>query len=132
VLLCAQYHAQLTLKRLTENADCVVVIDNTALNRIASECLRLESPTFAETNSLVGYCDGHDSCACVHSVRVLCVFARALAIAQVATVMAASTTTLRYPGYMHNDLVGLLAGYVRADVVLVVWKARAHIMLLHG
>jgi len=26
--------------------------------------------------------------------------------------MAASTTTLRYPGYMINDMVGLLAGLV--------------------
>jgi hypothetical protein len=30
----------------------------------------------------------------------------------VATVMAASTTTLRYPGYMNNDLVGLVAGLI--------------------
>lgn len=27
-------------------------------------------------------------------------------------VMAASTTTLRYPGYMNNDLVSILAGLV--------------------
>lgn len=26
--------------------------------------------------------------------------------------MAASTTTLRYPGYMNNDLVGLLASLI--------------------
>lgn len=26
--------------------------------------------------------------------------------------MAASTTTLRYPGYMNNDLIGLIAGLV--------------------
>ena len=30
----------------------------------------------------------------------------------VSTVMAASTTTLRYPGYMNNDLVGLVASLV--------------------
>jgi len=30
----------------------------------------------------------------------------------VSTVMAASTTTLRYPGYMNNDLIGLLASLV--------------------
>jgi tubulin gamma len=29
------YNSILTLKRLTLNADCVVVLDNTALNRIA-------------------------------------------------------------------------------------------------
>ena len=30
----------------------------------------------------------------------------------VSTVMSASTTTLRYPGYMNNDLVGLLASLI--------------------
>lgn len=44
------------------------------------ERLHLTNPTFAQTNSLVS-----------------------------STVMSASTTTLRYPGYMNNDLVGLLA-----------------------
>jgi len=41
--------------------------------------LHIETPSFTHTNSLVS------------------------------TVMAASTTTLRYPGYMNNDLVSLLA-----------------------
>ncbi|PKU80073.1 Tubulin gamma-2 chain [Dendrobium catenatum] len=76
------YNSLLTLKRLTLNADCVVVLDNTALNRIAVERLHLANPTFKETNSLVS------------------------------TVMSASTTTLRYPGYMNNDLVGLLASLI--------------------
>jgi len=31
---------------------------------------------------------------------------------QVATVMAASTQTLRYPGYMNNDLVGIIASLI--------------------
>ena len=30
----------------------------------------------------------------------------------VSTVMSASTTTLRYPGYMNNDLVGLVASLI--------------------
>merc|ERR1719491_895765 len=30
----------------------------------------------------------------------------------IARVMAASTTTLRYPGYMNNDLIGLIASLV--------------------
>src|ERR1700743_172925 len=30
----------------------------------------------------------------------------------VSTVMCASTTTLRYPGYMHNDLVGIVASLI--------------------
>jgi hypothetical protein len=62
------YNSLLTLKRLTQNADAVVVLDNTALDRIAVERLHVENPTFAQINSLVS------------------------------TVMAASTTTLRYPG----------------------------------
>lgn len=76
------YNSVLTLKRLTLNADCVVVLDNTALNRIAADRLKLQNPTFAQINSLV------------------------------ATVMAASTTTLRYPGYMNNDLIGMLASLI--------------------
>ena len=31
---------------------------------------------------------------------------------QAATVMAASTQTLRYPGYMNNDLVGIIASLI--------------------
>lgn len=46
----------------------MVVLDNTALNRIATERLHIANPTFAQVNSLVS------------------------------TVMAASTATLRYPG----------------------------------
>jgi tubulin gamma len=76
------YNSILTLKRLTNCADCVVVLDNTSLNRIAVDRLRLSNPTMAETNALVS------------------------------TVMAASTTTLRYPGYMNNDLVGLLSNLI--------------------
>merc|ERR1719437_230762 len=76
------YNSVLTLKRLTLNADCVVVLDNTALNQIAMDRLKLQNPTFSQLNSLVS------------------------------TVMAASTTTLRYPGYMNNDLIGMLASLI--------------------
>eukprot|EP00435_Cladocopium_sp_Y103_P029282 s1194_g7.t1 len=76
------YNSVLTLKRLALNADCVVVLDNTALNRIAMDRLKLNNPTFAQINSLVS------------------------------TVMAASTTTLRYPSYMNNDLIGMLASLI--------------------
>lgn len=76
------YNSMLTLKRLTLNADAVVVLDNTALNRIAEERLRIKNPSVDHINSLV------------------------------ATIMAASTTTLRYPGYMNNDLIGLLASLI--------------------
>ena len=30
----------------------------------------------------------------------------------VSTIMSASTTTLRYPGYMNNDLMGLVASLI--------------------
>lgn len=46
----------------------MVVLDNTALNRIATERLHISNPSFSQVNSLA------------------------------ATVMAASTATLRYPG----------------------------------
>ena len=72
----------LTLKRLTLNADSVVVLDNTALNKIAEERLRVKNPSVSQLNSLVS------------------------------TVMAASTTTLRYPGYMNNDLIGLVGSLI--------------------
>ncbi|CAH0393487.1 unnamed protein product [Bemisia tabaci] len=76
------YNSLLTLKRLTQCADCVVVLDNTALNRIASDRLHIQNPSFAQINSLVS------------------------------TIMSVSTTTLRYPSYMNNDLIGLIAPLV--------------------
>lgn len=76
------YNSILTLKRLTQNSDCVVVLDNTALNRIAAERLHIDAPSFEQINQLVS------------------------------TVMSTSTTTLRYPGYMNNDLIGLIASLI--------------------
>lgn len=73
------YNSLLTLKRLTQSADCVVVLDNTALNRIATDRLHIQNPSFTQINTLVS------------------------------TIMSVSTTTLRYPSYMNNDLVGLIA-----------------------
>jgi len=76
------YNSLLSMKRLILNADAVVVLDNAALNRIAVDRLRIENPSVDHLNSLV------------------------------ATIMAASTTTLRYPGYMNNDWIGLLASLI--------------------
>lgn len=73
------YNSLLTLRRLTQNADCVVVLDNTALHRIATDRLHLKQPSFTQINQLVS------------------------------KVMSVSTATLRYPSYMNNDLVGLIA-----------------------
>ena len=81
------YNSVLTLKRLTQHADCVVrpvpystatnvpfpsanihvlfihcisydhqvVLDNTALNRIAAERLKIQKPTFSQINQLVSH-----------------------------------------------------------------------------
>ena len=113
------YNSLLTLKRLTLNADAVVVLgdgpphcpanrhllqhhchldltssttatsttatstsDNTALNRIATERMHIDNPSVEQINSLVS------------------------------TVMAASTNTLRFPGYMNNDLIGLVSSLI--------------------
>ena len=77
------YNSVLTLKRLILNCDSTVVIDNTSLHRIADERLNLSNAiSFRETNAIIS------------------------------NVMAASTTTLRYPGYMNNDLIGLIASLV--------------------
>ncbi|XP_053993226.1 tubulin gamma chain-like [Hylaeus volcanicus] len=76
------YNSLLTLKRLSVNADSVVVLDNAALNRIAVDRLNLSNPSLSQTNALVS------------------------------TVMAASTATLRYPGYLNNDLLALVASLV--------------------
>ena len=76
------YNCLLAMKRLVLNADATVVIDNNALTRMATDRLKLTQPTFAQTNSIVS------------------------------TIMSASTTTLRYPGYMNNDLMGLIASLI--------------------
>ncbi|KAL4958649.1 tubulin-domain-containing protein [Aspergillus stella-maris] len=76
------YNSLLALRRLTQNADSVVVLDNAALSKIVADRLHVQEPSFQQTNQLVS------------------------------TVMSASTTTLRYPGYMHNDLVGIIASLI--------------------
>ena len=51
------YNSILSMKRLTQNADSVVVLDNAALNRIAADRLKVAQPTFVQTNQLVSaYC----------------------------------------------------------------------------
>ena len=52
------YNSLLTLKRLTEKADCVVVLDNTALNRIVSDTAHTQAPSFDQTNQLVRHIGG--------------------------------------------------------------------------
>ncbi len=78
----APYNSVLAMKRLTLQADSVVVLDNTALYRVAEEQLHLQHPDMSEVNQLVS------------------------------TVMAASTTTLRIPGFLNNEWAGLLASLI--------------------
>ncbi|GAA5977511.1 hypothetical protein JCM11641_000985 [Rhodosporidiobolus odoratus] len=76
------YNAMLALQRLTEYADSVVVLDNKALQNLCQDRLQMGNPDVAQTNQLVS------------------------------TVMTASTQTLRYPGYMNNDLVSIVASLI--------------------
>ena len=81
-VVVSPYNSILAMRRLTQNADSVVVLDNGALSGIAMDRLHIQEPSFQQTNQLVS------------------------------TVMSASTTTLRYPGYMHNDLAGIVASLI--------------------
>jgi tubulin gamma len=96
------YNSILTLKRLINHADSVVVLDNGALARISADRLHVQTPTFDQTNQLV-HPFAIPMCFIPLSMNVLL---------KVSTVMAASTQTLRYPGYMNNDLVGIIASLI--------------------
>lgn len=98
------YNSLLTLKRLTNHADSVVVLDNGALARISADRLHVQTPSFDQTNQLVTIF--FSGAWLVRRTWNLVTFT------QVATVMAASTQTLRYPGYMNNDLVGIVASLI--------------------
>lgn len=107
------YNSLLTLKRLALNADAVVVLDNTALNRIAVERYKISHSMCAAPS--------YQRITNAFSTRFFLSFYRRLKLQNptvnqlnslVSTVMAASTTTLRYPGYMNNDLIGLVASLI--------------------
>lgn len=49
------YNSLLSMRRLTQNADSVVVLDNCALSRIAAERLHVQEPSFQQTNQLVSW-----------------------------------------------------------------------------
>ena len=81
-IVVSPYNSLLTLKRLILNCDSVIVLDNIALNNIANERVGVQSPSINQINSLIS------------------------------TVMCSSTATLRYPGYMNNDMISLIAPLV--------------------
>lgn len=96
------YNSLLTLKRLVNHADSVVVLDNGALARIAADRLHIQNPSFDQTNQL----------ARLVVSWLMFIFLTTLSALQVSTVIAASTQTLRYPSYMNNDLVGIVASLI--------------------
>lgn len=73
------YNTMLTMKRLIQNSDCNVVFDNHSLMQIASENLKVKSPSYEDMNKLIS------------------------------TVMSASTNTLRFPSYSYNSLLSIMS-----------------------
>ncbi|KAF9764687.1 Tubulin gamma chain [Nosema granulosis] len=67
------YNSMLTIERLNECSDNVIVMDNTALGRHTLDSLRIETPTYEHINTLIS------------------------------TVMSASTSTIRFPSYTYSD-----------------------------
>ena len=76
------YNSILALSRLTEFADCTVVLDNTSLNSIVAEQSNAGSFPISQINALVS------------------------------NVLSVSTSTLRYPGYVNSDFVSMMSGLV--------------------
>lgn len=76
------YNSLLSLKRLTENADMVTVLDNAALNRLAQDQLHIKNASFAQINRMVS------------------------------TIMATSSIQMRFPSYTYNSMIGLMSSLV--------------------
>ncbi|KAH3680938.1 hypothetical protein WICMUC_000081 [Wickerhamomyces mucosus] len=73
------YNTILTLKRLCENSDANIVIENSALMKIALNTLQTNSPTIEQTNQFIS------------------------------TIMSSSTNTLRFPKYSYNSLTSIIS-----------------------
>jgi tubulin gamma len=94
------YNNLLATKRLVEHADSVIMVDNLALHKLVEDNMELSEASFRQTNQLVS------------TSRSIPLVSAKQTPFKVSTVMAASTTTLRYPGYMNNDLVGLVSSLI--------------------
>lgn len=81
-IITQPYNSTLTLSRLTEHADCTIVLDNTSLNSIVSDKAVSNTITLNQVNALVS------------------------------NVMSVSTSTLRYPGYVNSDFVSMVSELV--------------------
>ncbi|TBU14595.1 gamma-tubulin [Ordospora colligata] len=79
------YNSILTLQRLFECCDSVVVMDNSSLGRYALDSLRIDTPTFEHINLLIS------------------------------TVMCAATSTIRFPSYMYCTHQSINASLVPID-----------------
>jgi tubulin gamma len=73
------YNTMLTLKRLIQNSDANIVFDNNSLMSIASNNLKVASPSYNDINKLIS------------------------------TVMSVSTNTLRFPSYSYNSLTSIVS-----------------------
>ncbi|KAH9385626.1 tubulin gamma [Nematocida major] len=73
------YNTILTLRRLMQQADGVIAMDNGSLSSVIGDTLKVSTPTMAHTNKLAS------------------------------SVAAASTSTLRFPGSRFSDISTLLA-----------------------
>lgn len=76
------YNAILTLKRLSLEADACVILDNTSLNKIASDKLKLPNVSISETNRIV------------------------------TQAMSAMSAGMRFPSVMMSDMTSLIASLV--------------------
>jgi tubulin gamma len=103
------YNSVLALKRLINNADATVVLDNAALARIAADrsgMRGLGALRHREREGSDGGSNGMGALSVGEGVSVK------QTNQLVSAVMSASTQTLRYPGYTNNDLVSILASLI--------------------
>lgn len=99
------YNSVLALKRLINHADSTIVLDNAALARIAADRAGSMRGLGRRNASNGGGASGgdEDDYAGVSMKQTNQL---------VSTVMAASTQTLRYPGYTNNDLVSIISSLI--------------------
>lgn len=73
------YNTILALKRLIQNSDANIVFDNYSLSQIATNNLKIESPSYKESNKLIS------------------------------TVMSAITNPIRFPLYSYNSITSIMS-----------------------
>ncbi|QPG73739.1 hypothetical protein FOA43_001052 [Brettanomyces nanus] len=76
------YNTVLTLKRLIQNSDANIIVDNSSLTNIVSKNLRVLSPSYSDTNSLIS------------------------------KVMCGATSSIRFPLSMCSSLTSILSALI--------------------